>query len=165
LPHDYRPWVAYVAPSARVPRRVHRGILHANGARRLVLALCRYRLDLPVPAAVPDQPPCRSSLEGTMPDNSHSHPTPGLYGVIICILIGLTVATWLIAFVDLGKWNPVVALTIAVIKAVLVILFFMHVRYSSKLTKVTVGAGFFWLLIMITLSLSDYLSRSLDLSR
>jgi len=95
----------------------------------------------------------------------HAHPTPGLYVVIIGILFALTFATYAIAFVDLGIWNPVVALTIAVIKAVLVILFFMHVRYSSRLTKVTVGAGFFWLLIMITLSLSDYLSRSLDLSR
>jgi cytochrome c oxidase subunit 4 len=93
----------------------------------------------------------------------HAHPTPGLYVVIISILIALTVATWLIAFVNLGIFNPVVALTIACIKAVLVILFFMHVRYSSNLTKVTVGAGFFWLLIMITLSLSDYLSRSLGL--
>ena len=92
----------------------------------------------------------------------HAHPTPGLYVVIITILFALTFATWAIAFVDLGIWNPVVALTIAVIKAVLVILFFMHVRYSSTLTKVTVGAGFFWLLLMITLSLSDYLSRSLQ---
>jgi cytochrome c oxidase subunit 4 len=89
----------------------------------------------------------------------HAHPTPGLYLVIIASLMSLTVATWLIAFVNLGIFNPVVALSIAVIKAVLVILFFMHVRYSSKLTMVTVGAGFFWLLIMITLSLSDYLSR------
>jgi len=89
----------------------------------------------------------------------HAHPTPGLYLVIIGTLMTLTVATWLIAFVNLGIFNPVVALSIAVIKAVLVILFFMHVRYSSKLTMVTVGAGFFWLLIMITLSLSDYLSR------
>jgi cytochrome c oxidase subunit IV len=93
-----------------------------------------------------------------MSDN-HSHPTPGLYLVIISILIALTVATWLIAFVNLGIFNPIVALTIACIKAVLVILYFMHVRYSSKLTKVTVAAGFFWLLIMITLSLSDYISR------
>ena len=93
----------------------------------------------------------------------HAHPTPGLYVGIILTLMSLTVATWLIAFVNLGIFNPVVALTIAVIKAVLVILFFMHVRYSSKLTMVTVGAGFFWLLIMITLSLSDYLSRSLPL--
>lgn len=89
----------------------------------------------------------------------HAHPTPKLYIGIILILMSLTVATWLIASVNLGIFNPVVALTIAVIKAVLVILFFMHVRYSSKLTMVTVGAGFFWLLIMITLSLSDYLSR------
>src|SRR6516165_1520389 len=89
----------------------------------------------------------------------HAHPTPKLYLVIIFTLMVLTVATWLIAFLNLGIFNPVVALTIAVIKAVLVILFFMHVRYSSKLTMVTVGAGFFWLLIMITLSLSDYLSR------
>ncbi len=90
----------------------------------------------------------------------HSHPTPRLYVLIISILILLTIATWRISFIDLGIFNPVVALTIAVIKAVLVILFFMHVFYSSKLTKVTVGAGFFWLLILITLSLLDYISRN-----
>ena len=90
----------------------------------------------------------------------HAHPTPGLYVVIICILFALTFATYAIAFVDLGIWNPVVALSIAVIKATLVILFFMHVYYSSKLTKLTISAGFFWLLIMITMSLSDYLTRT-----
>jgi len=97
--------------------------------------------------------------------HEHAHPTPLLYVVIISILITLTCATWAIAFIDLGIWNPVVALTIAVIKAVLVILFFMHVRYSSQSIMITVAAGFFWLLIMITLSLSDYLSRSLDLGQ
>jgi|SRR5437588_13110034 len=90
----------------------------------------------------------------------HSHPTPGLYLVILTALVIGTCATWAIAFLDLGIFNPVVALTIAVIKAVLVILFFMHVFYSSKLTKLTVAAGFFWLLIMITMSLSDYLTRA-----
>src|SRR5215469_16882623 len=90
----------------------------------------------------------------------HAHPTVKLYLVIIATLMALTCATWAIAFVDLGIWNPVVALTIAVIKAVLVILFFMHVYYSSRLTKITVCAGFFWLLIMITLSLLDYISRA-----
>jgi cytochrome c oxidase subunit 4 len=90
----------------------------------------------------------------------HAHPTVKLYLVIIVTLMALTCATWAIAFVDLGIWNPVVALTIAVIKAVLVILFFMHVRYSSKLTVITVCCGFFWLMIMITLSLTDYLSRA-----
>lgn len=96
-----------------------------------------------------------------MADHSleHSHPTPGLYLVILTILVIGTCLTWAIAFVNLGPWNPVVALTIACTKAVLVILFFMHVRYSDKLTKLTVAAGFFWLLILITLSLSDYITR------
>jgi cytochrome c oxidase subunit 4 len=93
----------------------------------------------------------------------HSHPTPKLYGIILgCLVIG-TVLTYRAAFWDLGIFNPVLALAIACTKAVLVILFFMHVRYSSKLTKVTVAAGFFWLLILITLSLSDYLSRTLQI--
>ena len=94
---------------------------------------------------------------------THSHPTVGLYVLIVLTLMVLTCATWAIAFINLGIFNPVVALTIAVIKAVLVILFFMHVRYSSQLTKVTVAAGFFWLMILITLSLSDYLSRTLQI--
>ena len=93
-------------------------------------------------------------------EQEHKHPTPGLYLVILLSLVVGTCATWGIAFVDLGIFNPVVALTIAVIKAVLVILFFMHVYYSSKLTKLTISAGFFWLLIMITMSLSDYLTRT-----
>ena len=95
-----------------------------------------------------------------MPEQSHSHPTPGLYLIIVVTLFVGTVLTWWISFIDLGIWNPIVALTIAVIKAVLVILFFMHVYYSTKLTKLTVAAGFFWLLIMITMSLSDYLTRA-----
>ncbi|MGZ4842108.1 MAG: cytochrome C oxidase subunit IV family protein [Candidatus Angelobacter sp.] len=92
--------------------------------------------------------------------SEQSHPTPGLYLLILAALVIGTCLTWGIAFIDLGIWNPVVALTIAVIKAVLVILFFMHVFYSSKLTKITVAAGFFWLMIMITMSLSDYLTRA-----
>ncbi|MGZ4876078.1 MAG: cytochrome C oxidase subunit IV family protein [Candidatus Angelobacter sp.] len=92
--------------------------------------------------------------------SEQSHPTPGLYLLILAALVIGTCLTWGIAFIDLGIWNPVVALTIAVIKAVLVILFFMHVFYSSKLTKITVAAGFFWLMIMITMSLSDYLTRT-----
>ena len=101
----------------------------------------------------------------------HAHPSVGLYIVIFLALAVGTVLTWMIAFVDLGtmpyihaSWNPIVALTIAVIKATLVILYFMHVRYSNKLTIVTVCAGFFWLMILITLSLSDYLTRALPLT-
>jgi cytochrome c oxidase subunit IV len=93
----------------------------------------------------------------------HAHPTPKLYVLIVSLLFFFTCATWAIAFLDLGIFNPIVALAIAVTKAVLVILFFMHVRYSDNLTMITVTAGFFWLMILITLSLSDYLSRTLVL--
>ena len=55
--------------------------------------------------------------------------------------------------------NAIVALTIAVVKATLVILYFMHLRYSSRLTQVVVAAGVCWLIIMIALTLSDYLTR------
>ena len=96
--------------------------------------------------------------------SEHAHPSRTLYFFIFLGLVIGTCLTWGIAFLDLGIWNPVVALTIAVAKATLVILFFMHVRYSNKLTIVTVCAGFFWLLILITLSLSDYISRSSSLS-
>ena len=90
----------------------------------------------------------------------HKHPTPKLYVIILLCLVVGTVLTWRAAFWEMGIFNPVVALTIAVTKATLVILFFMHVFYSSKLTKLTIAAGFFWLLIMITMSLSDYLTRT-----
>lgn len=78
---------------------------------------------------------------------------------IFLALIVLTAATVLAAFVDLGFLNAVVALGIAVAKGLLVILFFMHVRYSSRLTWIFVGAGFFWLGILFALGMSDYLSR------
>src|SRR5881394_1041597 len=85
--------------------------------------------------------------------------SPKLYYVIFIALVVLTVVTWSVAKLDLGKMNAVVALTIAVIKATLVVLYFMHVRYSSRLTWVFVCAGFFWLAIMVALTLSDYMTR------
>jgi|SRR5579864_7696318 len=88
-----------------------------------------------------------------------AHPTHKVYYLVFLALVIGTVLTWWVAFINLGPLNPVIALTIACTKATLVILFFMHVRYSSKLTMVTVAAGFFWLLILITLSLTDYLTR------
>ena len=91
--------------------------------------------------------------------SEHPHPTPMLYFFIMCCLFAGTVLTYFAATWDMGIFNPIVALAIACTKAVLVILFFMHVRYSSKLTKLTITAGFFWLLILITLSLSDYIPR------
>jgi cytochrome c oxidase subunit 4 len=85
---------------------------------------------------------------------------PKVYGLILLALLAMTALTTGIAFVNLGVFSPVIALGIAVIKATLVILFFMHVKYSSRLVMVTVGAGFFTFLVLITMTLSDYISRA-----
>jgi cytochrome c oxidase subunit 4 len=85
---------------------------------------------------------------------------PKTYLLILLALFVLTATTTGVAFIDLGIWNPIVAIGIACFKAVLVILFFMHVRYSSRVTMLTVGAGFFTFLVLITMTLSDYISRS-----
>ncbi|HEY7913409.1 MAG TPA: cytochrome C oxidase subunit IV family protein [Blastocatellia bacterium] len=82
-----------------------------------------------------------------------------IYFAIFGALMVLTLITVLVARVDLGVLNNIVALTIAVLKATLVVLYFMHVRYSSRLTWVFVIAGLFWLGILIALTLSDYLTR------
>jgi cytochrome c oxidase subunit 4 len=71
----------------------------------------------------------------------------------------LTVVTVAVAFVNIGVLNFPVALSIAILKATLVILFFMHVKYSSQLTKLIVGGAFFFLIILFGLTLTDYLSR------
>jgi cytochrome c oxidase subunit 4 len=81
------------------------------------------------------------------------------YFTIFGALMVCTVLTVLAAFVNLGSFNFPIALTIAVFKATLVVLFFMHVKYGSRLTKLVVGTAFFFLGIMLTLTLTDYLSR------
>jgi cytochrome c oxidase subunit IV len=95
-----------------------------------------------------------------------THPTVPLrlYVGIFVTLILLTGLTVVIAFFDLGGGrlhaaNAIAAITIAVTKALLVVLYFMHVRYSSRLTWIFVGAGVFWFAILIVLTLADYLSR------
>ena len=82
-----------------------------------------------------------------------------LYVTIFLTLMVLTAVTIVVAYVNLGPWNKVVALGIASFKATLVVLYFMHVRYSSKLTQVIVAAGILWLLIMVAFMLTDYLTR------
>ena len=83
-----------------------------------------------------------------------------LYITIWMILMSLTVITALVAFVDLGPFNTVVALVIATLKALLVILVFMHVKYSSeKLTKMVIVSALFWLFILLALSMADYATR------
>ena len=85
--------------------------------------------------------------------------SPRLYFVIFGTLIILTGVTVAVAFLDLKVFNTIVALTIAVVKATLVVLFFMHVKYSSRLTWVVVVSGFVWMSILFALTMSDYLSR------
>ena len=81
------------------------------------------------------------------------------YGIWIGLLV-LTGTTVGVAHIDLGPWNIVAALAIASLKAVLVVLFFMHVKYTSeKMTKVIIASAIFWLLILLALSLSDYATR------
>lgn len=86
--------------------------------------------------------------------------TPVTYGIVYATLLVFTGITVLAAFKNLGILNPVVALAIACTKAVIVILFFMHVKYQSKLVKLTVMAGFFTFLVLITMTLTDYISRA-----
>ena len=82
-----------------------------------------------------------------------------IYYAIFTVLLVLTAFTVAVAYVDLGALNNVVALGVAVTKATLVILYFMHVRYSPRLTWIVLGSGFFWLGAMIAFTLADPLSR------
>ena len=81
------------------------------------------------------------------------------YVAIFGALMVFTATTVVVAFLNLGALNFPVALSIAIVKATLVILFFMHVKYSSRLTKLICGGAFFFLLILFSLTMSDYLSR------
>jgi cytochrome c oxidase subunit IV len=90
---------------------------------------------------------------------AHIVPTKVYYGVFGALMV-FTVLTYSIAYVDLGTFNLVVALTIAIIKATLVVLFFMHVKYSTTLTKAVVASGFFFFLIMIFFTMNDLLTRT-----
>jgi cytochrome c oxidase subunit 4 len=80
------------------------------------------------------------------------------YAVFAALIVG-TALTVAVAFVDLGAMNNVLMLGIAMTKALLVVLFFMHVRWGTRLTWVVAASGFFWLLILFGLTMTDYLSR------
>jgi cytochrome c oxidase subunit 4 len=90
--------------------------------------------------------------------SGHISPKSTYYAIFGALMVctALTVGA---AYIDLGNLNFPVALAIAVFKATLVVLFFMHVKYGSRMTKLIVGTAFFFLGIMLTLTMSDYLSR------
>ncbi len=84
---------------------------------------------------------------------------PKVYIAVFAILIIMTATTTAVSFIDLGPWNTVAALAIAIFKASLVVLFFMHVKYGGRLTKLVIAGGLLWLAIMLALTLSDFVSR------
>ena len=83
-----------------------------------------------------------------------------IYFLIFAILMALTALTTGVAFIDLGALNTVVALAIAVCKGSLVVLFFMHLRYSHGMTRLVIVAALFWLAILLELAMGDYATRN-----
>jgi cytochrome c oxidase subunit 4 len=89
--------------------------------------------------------------------------SPKVYAVIFSsLMIGTAITVWA-AFQNFGKFNIVIALVIASIKATLVVLYFMHARYSPKRTQLVIICSVFWLAIMLALTLADYDTRAHDL--
>ena len=90
--------------------------------------------------------------------SGHVTPKSLYYFVFLALIVG-TILTVLVARFDLGPLNNIVMLTIACGKALLVVLYFMHVRWSTRLTWVVAGSGFFWLIILFGITMGDYMSR------
>jgi cytochrome c oxidase subunit 4 len=92
--------------------------------------------------------------------------SPRVYIAVLAALMVLLIATLIAAFVDFdqrlhgGYWNMSLAVLIAIGKAVLIILFFMHVKYASRVTWAFAAAGFLWLAILLTLTFTDYGTRA-----
>ena len=96
-----------------------------------------------------------------MSNDVHQHvDSVTTYVLVFLGLICLTVATTAVAFVDLGAFSVVVALGIACCKMLLVALFFMHVRHSTKLTRLVTVGGLLWLAILLALTMADIVTRS-----
>jgi len=93
-----------------------------------------------------------------MAEPHHIVPKSTYYTIFALLMLG-TAITVAVAYVDLGALNTIVALAIACTKATLVVLFFMHVKYSSKLTWAVVFGSVFWLVILLALTFNDYLTR------
>ena len=97
----------------------------------------------------------------TNPEHAEHHiVSPAQYAAVFATLLACTALTVFAADINLGVFNPIIALAIASFKGVIVILFFMHVKYQSRLIKVTVGAGFFIFLVLLTITLSGCISRA-----
>jgi cytochrome c oxidase subunit 4 len=93
-------------------------------------------------------------------EHAHKIVSPKVYVAIYLALLAGTTLTIAASYVNLGIFNPIIALGIACTKATLVVLFFMHVRYSSKLTWLAIFAGVFMFVALIGMTLADYISRA-----
>jgi cytochrome c oxidase subunit 4 len=100
-----------------------------------------------------------------VPEHNEHIVSPKIYAAVLSALLVGTVLTVQAAKVNLGPYNIVLALAIAVTKMTLVILFFMHAKYSPRRTKLVIVSGFFWLAIMLSLTLADYTTRHQEPSR
>ena len=93
-------------------------------------------------------------------EHEHHIVSPMVYlAIVLALFVGTALTVWA-SYIDLGVWNPVIALAIACTKATLVVLFFMHVKYSTKLTKLVVICGIFWLMLLLTITEADLLTRT-----
>ena len=92
--------------------------------------------------------------------HEHHITPPRIYLIIFLSLLVFTALTVAASFVEMGVFNPIVALAIGVVKAMLVVLFFMGVKYSTKLTKLTVFCGLFTFMALIGMTMADYISRA-----
>ncbi len=90
--------------------------------------------------------------------SAHISPLRTYLGIFFSLLFLTAVTVW-VAFFDLGAFSNIVAMAIAITKATLVILFFMHLKYSTRLTKMLVVSGFFWLALLFLFTLADYFNR------
>jgi cytochrome c oxidase subunit 4 len=103
------------------------------------------------------------STHTTQKHGEHAHhvlPLSIYWGVFFALIVGTVLTVWS-ATIDLGLWNTPIALAIAAAKGLLVILYFMHVKYSSKLAQLFAFAGFFWLAILLVFTLQDYMTRDM----
>ena len=95
-----------------------------------------------------------------MSDQTHHVVPVRVYLLVFASLLVLTYVTVAISYIDLGVFNALVAMAIAVTKAMMVILWFMHVKYSTRLTKLCVAGGFLWLFFLFALTMMDYVTRT-----
>src|SRR5262249_18615151 len=150
LAHDYRRRTADVFDYFFTEGLFRSGVSQPGRGDRTVLALCRHRLDLSISVALSAGTPPRA--RGALNMSEQIVPVRIFFAIFLALLAG-TALTVVAAFYDFPwQLNTIIALTIATTKATLVVLYFMHVRYSVRLVWVILAAALFWMGIMFALT-------------